>query len=111
MRVYGIKTCDTVRRAMKELAAAGHAPELVDIRETPLAPADLARFQAAFGAKLLNTRSTTRRGLSEAERAGDPLALIAAHPTLMKRPVIEAAGRLTLGWDKGAQAIWLGKPA
>ena len=49
MKVYGIKSCDTVRRALRELSAAGHAPELVDIRDSPLAPADIARFHDAFG--------------------------------------------------------------
>lgn len=109
MRVYGLKSCDTVRRAMKMLAADGYTPELVDIRAEGIAPATLARFHAAFGVALVNRRSTTWRGLSDEERAGDPLALIAAHPALMKRPVIEEGSRLTLGWDKGAQAVWLGK--
>lgn len=103
MKIYGIKSCDTVRKAVKATGGS-----LVDIRETPLTRADLERFQAAFGDKLLNTRSTTWRGLSEAERAGDPLDLIAAHPTLMKRPVIEVDGTLYLGWGKDVQAAVLG---
>ncbi|TYB82446.1 arsenate reductase family protein [Maritimibacter fusiformis] len=111
MKVYGIKSCDTVRRALRELTAAGHAPELVDVRETPLQAADLARFAETFGEALVNRRSTTWRGLDEAARAGDPAALIAAHPTLMKRPVIEADGSITLGWDKETRAKWLGNPA
>ncbi len=110
MKIYGIKTCDTVRRAMKALVAAGHAPELVDIRSTPLAPEELARFLDVFGDALVNRRSTTWRGLSEEERAGDSLALLAAHPALMKRPVIVAEGALTLGWDAETQARWLGNP-
>jgi arsenate reductase-like glutaredoxin family protein len=110
MRVYGIRSCDTVRKAMTALAAAGHAPELVDIRADGIEEADLKRFFAAFGEALINRRSTTWRGLSEAERAGDPIWQISAHPALMKRPVIEADGRLTLGWDKATQAQWLGNP-
>lgn len=110
MRVYGLKSCDTVRKALKALAQAGREPELVDIRATPLAPADWDRFIAAFGAELVNRRSTTWRGLSEDERSSDPAALLAAHPALMKRPVIEAEGDLTLGWGADAQARWLGNP-
>lgn len=73
-----------------------------------MARADLQRFRAAFGDALVNRRSTTWRGLSEDERAGDPLELLAAHPTLMKRPVIEADdGTLYLGWDKAVQAALL----
>jgi arsenate reductase-like glutaredoxin family protein len=98
MRVYGLKTCDTCRKAVKELEAAGHAVEFVDIRATPLGEADLARFLDTFGARLVNTRSTTWRGLSEVERAEAPQALLTAHPSLMKRPVIEAGGALHLGW-------------
>ncbi len=108
MKVYGIKSCDTVRAAMKALAAAGHAPELVDLRADGIETADLERFFAKFGAALVNRRSTTWRGMCEAERAGDPVRQISAHPTLMKRPVIEADGRLTLGWDTSVQAEWLG---
>ena len=111
MKVYGIKSCDTVKKALRALEATGRAPVLVDIRAEPLQAADIERFFEAFGAALVNRRSTTWRGLSEAERAGDPVRLISAHPALMKRPVIEAEGQLTLGWDKAVQARWLGNPA
>ena len=99
MKLYGIKTCDTCRKALKALPEA----EFVDIRATPLDRADLQRFLDRFGADLVNTRSTTWRGLSEAERAADPLDQLAAHPTLMKRPVIDN-GTLYLGWGKDVQA-------
>lgn len=101
-QIYGIKTCDTCRKAVKALDVA-----LTDIRAEPLSRADLERFHAAFGEKLLNTRSTTWRGLSEEERARDPLDLLMDHPTLMKRPVIERDGRLYLGWGKDVQEALL----
>lgn len=103
MIVYGIKTCDTVKKALRALEAAGHAPVLRDVRAEPLSAAEIAEFQAAFGDKLINCASTTWRGLSEAERAAPVPELLAAHPTLMKRPVIRGV-ELTLGWDKAAQA-------
>jgi arsenate reductase len=99
MRVYGVKACDSCRAAVKALGA-----ELVDVRATPLSEAQIAAFHAAFGEALVNRRSTTWRGLSEAERSMDPVALIAAHPTVMKRPVIEKDGALTLGWSRDVQA-------
>ncbi len=102
MKIFGIKACDTCRKALKSLQQAGHDVALIDIRETPLDPQTLAQFYDAFGQDLLNTRSTTWRGLDEAERAKPPLDLLAAHPTLMKRPVIEA-DRLYLGWKKDVQ--------
>ena len=109
MKVYGIRNCDTVKKAMRALEAAGQAPELVDIRATPLEAAVFQRFFEAFGEGMVNRRSTTWRGLSEAERSSDPVRLILAHPTLMKRPVIEAEGQLTLGWAPETQSLWLGK--
>nr|WP_319247100.1 ArsC/Spx/MgsR family protein [uncultured Celeribacter sp.] len=101
-RIYGLKTCDTCRKAVKALGA-----ELQDVRENPLSRADLERFHAAFGEKILNTRSTTWRGLDEAERARPMLDLITEHPALMKRPVIERDGQLYLGWAKDVQIALL----
>lgn len=107
MRIWGLKNCDTCRKAVKALEGAGYGLDYVDVRADGVAQADLERFHAAFGEALVNKRSTTWRGLSEDQRAGDPVVLLAAHPTLMKRPVIEADGRLTLGWDAKTQASWL----
>ncbi|MCU9837846.1 MULTISPECIES: arsenate reductase family protein [Ruegeria] len=94
MLIYGLKNCDTCRKALKALPNA----RLVDVRDDGIGKEVLARAWAEFGAALLNTRSTTWRGLDEAERARDPLDLIAGHPALMKRPLIEAGGEFYLGW-------------
>lgn len=100
MKIYGLKNCDTCRKALKALEGA----ELVDVREPGLPEGLLERAEAQFGDAILNTRSTTWRSLSEAERAVAPLELIAAHPALMKRPLIEAGEALYLGWGKDTQA-------
>ncbi|MDX2483809.1 MAG: ArsC/Spx/MgsR family protein [Pseudodonghicola sp.] len=100
MILYGLKTCDTCRKALKLLGNA----DFVDVRGTGVPEDVLRAAHAQFGAALLNTRSTTWRGLSESERAGDPLALLAAHPALMKRPLIEADGTLYLGWGPEVRA-------
>ncbi|MBT0956069.1 arsenate reductase [Alphaproteobacteria bacterium KMM 3653] len=107
MKLYGLKTCDTCRKALKMLKEAGHEVTYVDVRADGISAQDIARFTAAFGDALLNTRSTTWRGLSEEERAAEPQSLIAAHPTLMKRPVIEGENGLTLGWTAKVQAQYL----
>lgn len=107
MILYGISTCDTCRKARKALEAAGHAVTFRDVRTDPLDAAEIARFLAAFGDRLVNRSSTTWRGLSDAERSAAPATLIAAHPALMKRPVLEDGPRLTLGWDAVTQASWL----
>lgn len=100
MKIYGLKNCDTCRKALKALPDFS----LVDVRADGLPAALLERALAKFDDKLVNTRSTTWRGLSEEERAGAPLALLQAHPALMKRPLIERDGALYLGWDKSTQA-------
>lgn len=105
MDLYGLKTCDTCRKAVKMLEAAGRSVRFVDVRAEPLSADQLAEFMAAFGDALVNTRSTTWRGLSEGDRKGAPADLLAAHPALMKRPVIRADdGTLYLGWGKEVQA-------
>ena len=103
MKLYGLKNCDTCRKALKSLNGAGHDVEFVDVRADGVSREALEQFHAAFGDALVNTRSTTWRGLSEAERAQDPLKLLGNHPALMKRPVIDNAGSLTLGWTKPVQ--------
>ncbi|AFO87981.1 arsenate reductase [Phaeobacter inhibens] len=95
MQLYGLKTCDTCRKALKQLPEA----ELVDVRVDGVPEAILTEALMQFGDRLVNTRSTTWRGLSEAERAGEPLDLLKAHPALMKRPLIKSGDDLHLGWD------------
>lgn len=102
--VFGLKTCDTCRKARRALETAGLDVVFVDLRETPVDPGVLAQWQDALGPKLLNMRSTTWRGLSEEARAADPLNLMETHPTLIKRPVIDHDGTLYLGWGKDVQA-------
>ena len=62
---------------------------------------------ATHGAdKLVNRRSTTWRGLDETSRQMDPVALIGAHPSLMKRPLIMTQdGSSSIGWDAAARAV------
>lgn len=104
MKLYGLKTCDTCRKALKSLGKVAFH----DLRADGL-PKDVAQAAyARFGADLVNRRSTTWRQLSEAERARDPLALLADHPTLMKRPLIDDDGTLHLGWGKDTQDALLG---
>ncbi|WP_298936702.1 ArsC/Spx/MgsR family protein [uncultured Ruegeria sp.] len=94
MRLYGLKTCDTCRKALKLLSDA----EFIDVRGEGVPDIVLSQAFADFGDALLNTRSTTWRGLDEEQRARAPMELLKAHPTLMKRPLIEKDGALLLGW-------------
>ena len=106
--LYGLKNCDTCKKAIKALESAGQAVQFVDIRAEADLPALVPNWLAAAGADLLiNRRSTTWRGLSEAERARDPEALLKDNPTLIKRPVIAAADAVYVGWAKDVQAALL----
>jgi arsenate reductase len=96
MKLYGLKSCDACRKALKSIPDAG----FIDVREDGVPAATLDRAYQRFGASLLNTRSTTWRGLSEVERARPPLELLTDHPTLMKRPLIEVGDALYLGWGE-----------
>ena len=108
MRFFGLKSCDTCRKAIKALQAAGHDPQIIDVRADGVSDTDRAQIIAQFGDKAINRASTTWRGLTDAEKAGDPNALLAAHPTLMKRPVIAVDGQWSIGWKADAQAMHLG---
>ena len=99
MEIYGLKTCDTCRKAIKALPNA----RFVDVRSEGVPKDVIWAALAIFGEKLVNTRSTTWRGLNETERQGAPEDLLAAHPTLMKRPLIDDGGTLYLGWTKDVQ--------
>ena len=107
--IYGLKNCDTCRKAVKSLDSNGLAVSLRDVRAEPLSRDELDAFFSIFGEKLLNTRSTTWRGLDEADRARDPMDLIAVYPALMKRPVVVSDYGTTLGWSGVNEALHLGK--
>ncbi len=108
MILYGIPTCDTCKKALKALEAAGRNVTFRDIRGEPLSEAEWSELIAEFGTNLVNTKSTTWRGLSDWMKHSEADAQLAAHPTLMKRPVIRDEDRLYLGWDEDVQAALLG---
>ncbi len=109
LTVYHLKTCDTCRKAIKAMQAEGHKLTLIDVRADGVPLADLKRIMAAVGWDiLLNTRSTTWRNLDATDKAdmgaAKALSLMSAHPTLIKRPVIDTCADITVGWTKEVQA-------
>ncbi len=108
LTLYGLKTCDTCKKARKALQAGGHDVAFVDIRTEADLVTKVPLWLEAVGAhRLLNTRSTTWRGLDEAARKTDPQKLLIAHPTLIKRPVIEAGSQIHVSWSKDVQSALL----
>ncbi len=109
MDVIGLKNCDGTRRALRALADAGVEHRFRDIRESPLSRAEASALWRDLGEAAINRRSTTWRGLDEAARAGDPVDLLVAYPTLMKRPVIFSGGRYGPGWGDALRALLPGR--
>ena len=100
MRIYGLNNCDTCRKAIKALPDA----KFVDVRGEGVPEAVLAAALATFGDALVNTRSTTWRGLDAEARQIKPVELLKLHPALMKRPLIEVGQNMYLGWTAQTQA-------
>ena len=109
--LHGIPNCDTVKRARSWMAHQGVACAFHDFAKAGV-PAD--RLQAWVDARgweaLLNRKGTTWRKLDEASRnavvdAASAIAVMRAHPSTIKRPVVDwADGRITVGFDP---ADWL----
>ncbi len=106
MKVYGIKNCDAVKKARAWLDTHGIAYEFVDFKKTPPSVAEISRWCDAVGAeKVLNRRGTTWKKFSaieqtEAETVDGAIALMAAHSSAIKRPVIEVGPRIVVGFDE-----------
>ena len=91
--VYGIKNCDTVKKALKWLAEHDIEHQLHDYRSDGLNEDFLIKAEQQFGwENLLNRRSTTWRNLDEQVKKTlekpTALSVLMAHPTLIKRPII-----------------------
>ena len=109
--IYGIANCDSVKKARKWCAANNLDYQFHDFRKDGLTPDMLDRWLAAAPMDvLLNRRGTSWRQLSPADKTNDDVAhlraLMLANPTLIKRPVVEANGQITIGLGDDAQKIW-----
>ena len=104
MILYGISTCDTCKKALKALQAAGKPVSFRDIRSQPLSPAEIDAVITEFGDRAINKQSTTYRGFSDYLKASEPEAQIAAQPAVMKRPVIQDGSTWHIGWDAATEA-------
>lgn len=113
--VYGIKNCDTVKRARKALEAAEIPSAFHDFRADGLDKETVQGWLTQLPAEqLLNRRGTTWRQLPADQQAraegSDLVDLLVEAPTLIKRPVIDRDGALRVGFAaKDADAIldWL----
>ncbi len=113
--VYGIKNCNTVKKALAWLDEHGIDYRFHDFKREGVDEDQLRRWVDQFGWEaLLNRKGLTWRRLSEEERARvndaeAAMALMREKPTIIKRPVVERDGEaILLGFDADAYAEALG---
>jgi arsenate reductase len=101
--IYGIKNCDTMKKAREWLASHEVQCTLHDYKTAGLDPAVLARWCGEVGWEtLLNRAGTTFRKLPETQRQNlnerKAVSLMLAQPSMIKRPVLEYGKRLLVGF-------------
>jgi arsenate reductase (glutaredoxin) len=111
--IYGIKNCDTMKKAFDWLDAHGVAYDFHDYKKLGVDAAELARWSDAAGwEKVLNRAGTTFRKLPEADQRDltrdKAIALMVANPSMIKRPVLETDGGLLVGFKPEAYAARFG---
>ncbi|MGB0575330.1 MAG: ArsC family reductase [Alphaproteobacteria bacterium] len=106
--VYGIKNCDTCRKALKWLDAESIEHKFHDFRKDGLDQTTVSAWIEEIGIDtLLNRRGTTWRKLPEADQAsietGNAAALLTENPTLIKRPLFDIGAKRLVGFKADAQ--------
>lgn len=101
--LFGIKNCDTVKKARRWLEEAAIDHEFHDFRSDGLTTAQVERWLEQLDWQtLVNRRSTTWKQLPEATRqslnADNVVELVLEHPTLIKRPVLETDTLVKVGF-------------
>lgn len=107
--LFGIKNCDSVRKARRWLDNANIHYDFYDLREEPVPATTLELWLQQVGeTTLLNTRSTTWRNLPDADKGERTLPrtiqLLQAHPTLIKRPVLVHSNGIEIGFNDARYA-------
>jgi arsenate reductase len=101
--IYGIKNCDTMKKARAWLDGHGVAYDFHDYKSAGIAKDKLKAWVDELGWEmLLNRAGTTFRKLPDADKEGlnerKALALMLAQPSMVKRPVLEVGGKLLVGF-------------
>ncbi len=109
LTMYGIKNCDTIKKARTWLEGHGIAYDFHDYKALGADAGQLAAWVAARGWEtVLNRAGTTFRGLPDSDKqdidAGKAIALMLAQPSLIKRPVLAGDGVLLIGFKPEAYA-------
>ena len=104
LKIYGIKNCDSVRKAIKYLKSHDIDHEFIDFRETPVNQDTIASWLQHTDIKtLFNTRGTTYRTLKLKDLSlsdEDKQTWLAKENMLIKRPVIEFDNKVIVGYNE-----------
>jgi arsenate reductase len=111
--IYGIKNCDTMKKARAWLDDRGVAYAFHDYKASGIERAKLEGWAAKAGWEpLLNKAGTTFRKLPDADKENlnekKAIALMLAQPSLIKRPVLEAGRELLIGFKPDTYREFLG---
>ncbi|MGI2258373.1 ArsC family reductase [Shewanella sp. GXUN23E] len=109
--LYGIKNCDTVKKARKWLEANDHEASFHDFREQGLDEKTLSHWVNTLGWEtVFNKRSTSFRELPDSDKtqldAAKAITLMLANPTLVKRPVLTDGTRVMVGFKAADYEAW-----
>lgn len=110
--IYGIKNCDTMKKARAWLDGHGVAYAFHDYKADGIDAGSLKRWVKEHGWEtVLNRAGTTFRALTEADRqeldAARAIALMLAQPSMIKRPVLDLGGRTLVGFKPDLYAAAL----
>jgi arsenate reductase len=111
--LYGIRNCDTMKKAWTWLDQHGVAYAFHDYKKAGIERAKLEAWAGEVGWEvLLNRAGTTFKKLPDADRAGlnaaKAIALMLAQPSMIKRPVLESGGPLLVGFKPEVYAARFG---
>ena len=112
--IYGIKNCDTMKKARSWLDSHGVAYVFHDYKTAGIEKSKLKQWSETLGWEvLLNRAGTTFKKLPDADKEGldqtKAIALMVAQPSMIKRPVLDLDGRLVVGFKPEVYAEQVGK--
>ena len=114
LKIYGIKNCDSVRKAIKFLKTNDISYEFIDFRETPVGAEEVSEWLKSSDIKtLFNTRGTTYRTLKLKEldlSDDDKQTWLSKENMLIKRPVITFDDTVIIGYNESQYQEKLPKP-
>lgn len=97
MKVYGIRNCDTVKKALKKLDASGIDYEFVDFKKTPPTKELIKMAESFLGELPVNKRGTTFRKIKndyEAATKASQVNLLIENSSAIKRPLVEMKNKI-----------------